>query len=99
MTPKRIQRKRTKGWRLPPNTICVSRPSKWGNPFRLQDGYTAQEAVDLFRAWLDEDIYINPENLIDLRSELGGKNLACWCQFGEPCHAVVLLKLANDESE
>lgn len=34
-TPKRIQRKRTKGWKLPPNTVVVSRPSKWGNPFKV----------------------------------------------------------------
>ncbi len=32
---KRIQRKRTKGFRLPENTICVNRPTKWGNPLRL----------------------------------------------------------------
>jgi Domain of unknown function (DUF4326) len=34
--PKRIQRKRTKGWRMPPNTVYVGRPTKWGNPFRLE---------------------------------------------------------------
>ena len=31
--PKRIQRQRTKGWRMPPNTIYCGRPSKWGNPY------------------------------------------------------------------
>lgn len=30
-----------------------------------------------------------------IRSELGGKNLACWCKIGTPCHADVLLELAN----
>jgi hypothetical protein len=34
-SPQRIQRRRTKGWRLPPNTVCVSRPAKWSNPFRV----------------------------------------------------------------
>ena len=34
-TPKRIQRRRTKGWRMPPNTVYVGRPSKWGNPFKV----------------------------------------------------------------
>jgi hypothetical protein len=33
---KRIQRKRTKGWKMPKNTVYVGRPSKWGNPFILQ---------------------------------------------------------------
>jgi hypothetical protein len=32
---KRIQRKRHKGWRMPPNTVSVTRPGKWGNPFRV----------------------------------------------------------------
>lgn len=31
--PVRVQRKRTKGWRMPPNTVYVGRPGKWGNPF------------------------------------------------------------------
>lgn len=35
MKPKRIQRKRTKGWRMPENTVNVTRPGKWGNPLKL----------------------------------------------------------------
>jgi len=35
MRPVRIQRKRTKGWRMPENTISVCRPGKWGNPFKV----------------------------------------------------------------
>lgn len=31
----RIQRKRTAGWRMPPNTKCITRPGKWGNPFKV----------------------------------------------------------------
>src|SRR5262245_40580166 len=38
--PRRIQRKRTKGWRKPPGTICVTRPGKWGNPFKVGDVVT-----------------------------------------------------------
>lgn len=34
--PKRIQRKRTRGFRLPPNTVCVDRTSRYGNPYRVQ---------------------------------------------------------------
>lgn len=39
--PERIQRRRAKGWRMPENTISVTRPGKWGNPFRAakEDGY------------------------------------------------------------
>lgn len=46
MIPKRIQRQRTKGWRIPPNTVCVSRPSKFSNPFKLADA-AAEAAQDL----------------------------------------------------
>ncbi len=38
-----------------------------------------------------------PPTREDIRNHLAGKNLACWCKPGEPCHADVLLKLANDE--
>lgn len=34
----RIQRKRTKGWRIPEGVVFVGRPTKWGNPFRLNHG-------------------------------------------------------------
>lgn len=35
--PERIQLKRTRGWRKPPGAVVVSRPSRWGNPFRVGD--------------------------------------------------------------
>ncbi|GAB3740156.1 DUF4326 domain-containing protein [Spirosoma jeollabukense] len=41
--PIRVQRKRTKGYRLPPNTISVCRPGRFGNPFRLTDVYKLAE--------------------------------------------------------
>lgn len=41
---KRIQRRRTKGWRMPEGTVYVGRPSRWGNPWttaqmRAEFGY------------------------------------------------------------
>ena len=38
--PKRIQRQRTRGWRLPEGAVVVSRPSKWGNPFKVGEKIT-----------------------------------------------------------
>src|SRR5690606_12066752 len=35
MKPIRVQRKRTKGWIMPENTVSVTRPGKWGNPFKV----------------------------------------------------------------
>lgn len=33
----------------------------------------------------------------EARAELAGKNIACWCPLDQPCHADVLLELANGE--
>lgn len=33
----------------------------------------------------------------EIRAELAGKNLACWCPLDQPCHADVLLKIANGD--
>lgn len=60
--PKRFQRKRTKGWRMPPGGVCCTRPGSRGNPFtvaqlrdlgyRMSDEDARQYCVDCFRQWL-----------------------------------------------
>jgi Domain of unknown function (DUF4326) len=89
--PERIQRKRTKGWRLPPNTICVSRPSRWGNPYRVQD-YGREEALRLYAQDLAG---LAPAVQAAWVSELEGRDLACWCPVGDLCHADMLLRIVN----
>lgn len=37
--PKRIQRRRTKGWRMPEGAVSVTRPGKYGNPFVIGGYY------------------------------------------------------------
>lgn len=104
--PVRIQLSRRKGWKMPPNTVKVDRTTRWGNPFRVGDSasadpsggvvavcFTAAEAVDTFRS-----IVSRSEAFLEkARQDLRGKNLACWCKPGDPCHADVLLELANAE--
>lgn len=57
-TPTRIQRRRTKGWRLPDNAIIVSRPSGFGNPFTIQQAIDAEwsephrACAENFSEWL-----------------------------------------------
>lgn len=96
--PTRIQRKRTKGYKTPANTIYVGRPSKWGNNYVVgteshnedDPPIDAKIAVELFK------YYQLPEMIEDGDvAELRGKNLSCWCKLGEPCHADVLLEFAN----
>ena len=92
--PKRIQRKRTKGWRMPANTVYVGRPTKWGNPFTVATWGNA-EAASRFRNWLLDPESISASQMLDRVEELRGKNLACWCSLDCACHADVLLELAN----
>ena len=92
--PKRIQLSRRKGYRKPEGAVVVARPTKWGNPFLVGEGMTRAEAVWLYEAWMTGSP-IDPLVPKPDPSELRGKDLACWCPLDQPCHADVLLKLAN----
>ena len=103
MKPLRIQRQRTKGWRMPENTIYVGRGTMWGNPFNVGGNYqgffvTQQMAVALYRQHVADEM----PPLQDVKRsawKLRGKNLACFCAPGEVCHADVLLEIANPDTQ
>lgn len=92
----RIQRKRAKGWRMPEGAVYVGRPTKFGNPYSNKsesklDAYSRASAVEFYRVHLER----NPELVEAAKRELRGKDLACFCPLNEPCHADVLLEIAN----
>lgn len=99
--PRRVQMRRTKGWRKPAGAVYVGRPSKWGNPFMVEtarkfkpagtDFELRRACVRAFAIWAAERMGNEPDWLAPLR----GKDLACWCGPG-PCHADILLELANE---
>lgn len=152
MSPVRVQRKRTKGWRMPEGAVYVGRGSRWGNPYRIGDAQlrfprvdgteswqfegrlhkrsgekhafhhgdytirpdgsklyrvtwhdvrdaTREECVSMFREYVtgEPDMleYRHKSRAEEIRAELAGKDLACWCPLDKPCHADVLLELAN----
>jgi len=76
----------------PPNGKRVTRPSRWGNPFRIgHEAADAAEAVVLFRQHLQQ----HPA-LVELATrELRGFDLGCNCPLDQPCHADVWLEVAN----
>jgi len=84
--------------RVPDGAVYVGRQavglkrSKFANPFAVK-GRDHAEAVRLYREHLDA----HPELAAAARAELAGRDLACWCKPAEPCHADVLLELANRE--
>lgn len=93
---------------MPPNTVSVTRPGKWGNPWKIGVsrcsghglGYREEkvanpiEAVRFFEGMLRQSDRAYPSRAEIVR-ELKGKNLACFCALDQPCHADVLLKIAN----
>lgn len=72
-----------------PQDIYVGRPSKWGNPFTIGKDGTREEVIAKYREWVLDQV-----GLMEEIRTLRGKNLVCWCA-PLPCHADVLLELAN----
>lgn len=155
--PRRIQRKRVKGWKMPLGAVYIGRPSRWGNPFIVGAPYMPwlaialgcrgdragqqRAAVRLYEAWLTRTAVMplleggsgdaieftsgavrsteqhcrslaigfatmklpvdlpEPPTLEEVRAQLGGRSLACFCPEGEECHGDVLLRLANTQTK
>lgn len=162
--PDRIQRQRTKGWRMPEGAVYVGRPTIYGNPFHLNTPHalmrmpgaadrnaeaeyegrisahgarhdyfhpggevtrctvrymTPAESVEHYRRLLTGDLTpamrsaghrpgLRGHNRgrgayrvteADVVRDLRGRDLACWCPLDQPCHADVLLSIANADVE
>lgn len=128
MKPKRIQRRRTKGWRMPEGAIYVGRPTIVGNVMECQPHRCSEKrcgccprdpddafcCVVVYREYLTSGIENRPSRTGCLRyaldassgyplrtkiiaalPRLRGHDLACWCALDKPCHADVLLEIAN----
>lgn len=91
---------------MPAGAVYVGRPSQWGNPFKPENftrgviepthRLARMRAVKAYRY---EIVQMNGGivgfNRFWVARHLRGKDLACWCPLDQPCHADVLLKLAN----
>ncbi len=100
--PLRIQRRRARGWRLPAGAKCVTRPGRWGNPFKTAEEFRTSLIAARFLVMK----YVRLERPSKIQRhmiwiaqhvhELKGLKLACWCG-NKPCHADVLCEIANKE--
>lgn len=95
---------------MPENAVYVGRPSKWGNPWTPDNAghitvngmalrsrtATVAECVEMYR----DDVRSGGFGYkpADVRMALRGKDLACWCPLDSPCHADVLLEMANGKT-
>ncbi len=79
-----------------PPVRIVDWPSGFACWIRDDEQDARKLAIDAFRQW----VAAPPRATFRARAALAlrGKNLACWCAEGAPCHADVLLDLANGAS-
>lgn len=104
MVSRRIQRSRATGWRMPPGAVYVGRPSRWANPWTVAkareagfggtDAALAALCANFFAQGMRTKVRVC-QPIIAALPLLRGKHLACWCRLDQPCHADVLLELAN----
>lgn len=78
-------------------SIALFRETAWGcwNPNLIPHGTMR----DLWMKWI-YDAHCDWLKRIGsgtIHCELHGKDLACWCPLDKPCHADVLLEIANWE--
>ena len=94
MIPVRIQLSRRRGWRMPTNTVKVDRSTPWGNRYKITARLSRARAIIKF--WQFLTCTDQGKALVrEAQPILAGKNLACWCPLGQPCHADVWLDLLN----
>lgn len=104
--PRRIQRRRAKGWQMPEGAVSVTRPGPWGNPFVVGLDGSHEECVRLYRLLMSGLVCLTCRTSVQVQQErrrytlkylaaLRGKDLVCWCRLDQDCHADTLLVLAN----
>ena len=89
---------------MPEGAVYVGRPTQWGNPFKVNNAMggpgpirmTREEAIRRYRY----EIIAHNGGVVGFnqawaQTHLRGKDLACWCPLDQPCHADVLLEIAN----
>lgn len=83
---------------MPDGAVYVGRPGPFGNPFLVEVDGDRAGIVAKFREWLAGTTWYGGRDPALMRRrlrDLAGKNLACWCPLDQPCHADVLLEIAN----
>ena len=72
--------------------VYIGRGSKWGNQFRIGPDGDRDEVIKKHKDSL------TPEMIEQIKEELPGKILGCWCD-PENCHGDTLAKIANGDDD
>ena len=79
--------------KLTRDAVYIGRPSKWGNPFKIDKDHSREQVINEFRKMVLAD----PKFVDEIRNELAGKDLVCFCH-PKACHGDVLLEIANNKN-
>ena len=90
--PKVLNLKHIKSTERDHTMVRVDRTTKWGNPFKIGRDGDRKTVIEKFEEWIKQN------KLMGDIGELKGKDLLCWCA-PLPCHADVLLVLANTNKQ
>lgn len=84
-----------------PYDIYIGRPSKWGNPFSRKAGLAKNKVATKSQALYEHKKWVlaQPQLVQQIKEELRGKILGCWCDSPYGCHGLILWQLANNISE
>lgn len=92
----RVQRKRTKGSKLPPHTLVVTRGTRWGNPFKAENEADKDRVVIEFTAWIKEPEQNNLIRSFVRHCEIYKiQHIACFCGLYSVCHGDIWLDVWN----
>jgi len=107
--PKRIQRQRVKGWRMPEGALYVGRPGVRGNPFVVGHRFDEGDSfLKHYGQYLDDGLVTADNCLVAFEAYCRKilatapnwleplrdyEFLACWCPLSQPCHVDIYLKL------
>lgn len=82
-----------KGWREDSSYVYIGRPSKWGNPFPLEEDspQARKECIRQYKDWFRDQVFLFKAIA---QGELDGKKLVCFCK-PKTCHGDVLADIAN----
>ena len=74
-----------------PDEVYIGRGSKWGNPYKIENGRSRKSVIDMYRLHLKAP---HTQALRDSIEELRGKTLVCYCK-PQACHGDVLVNILN----
>lgn len=82
----------------PPGAVLVDRTTDFGNPFKVGKHGDLPTVLAKYEEWIYKPARVRLRQR--MKRELRGKDLLCWCsspQYPMPCHAHIILKIANED--